>query len=343
VVADEQLAAWDAAHRSFRDAPEAIEEAQVGKNYSRSNAPGGLVDIAQRIFLPAVQFGGRALDAGCGTGEWTIGLSRLFERVDAIDLNRLNTEFLSAVLAKLSPRPAVSIVNGALEALPFANDIFDFVFCRSVIFMTRAERSLAELFRVMRPGGQAHLSVNADGFNRYLVEVRGLTSADARRQGLDTLYNTAWRRHGDAVRKALARSRGRTVDGYEKMLTRLRPLEREAVQRLAEHALSICGLSHRPVIEKDLVEMAAGIRSDHTTSVRSEAWLPEEFRQIAAAAGFVNFRWAPYGWEPVADGVMPLDKGPLQEDFADYLNVNLHFHGGLSVWECRLEKPIESS
>jgi SAM-dependent methyltransferase len=333
---DAQIAAWDVAYHTYRDEPGDSGGPQSGRNYARANAATGLAGIARRIVLPGVAGGVRALDAGCGTGEWAICLTRLFDRVDAMDRVPDNISFLSGILSRLQPKPTVFPLIGNLEHLPYRAASFDFVFCRGVIYMTRLERSLAELFRVLKPGAEAHLFINADGFNRYLIDIRGIDSPDARRQGRDTLYNTVWRRHRATISAAITKTA--PAEDYGTLLKCASPTERDAFLRLEADAAAVCGEEQRSITRHDIVSSVRNRATGHTTTVGSEAWLPHEFGASAAAAGFVDYRWAPHGLEPRPGGILPLDAGPLSEDFADDHNITRHYRGALSVWECRLRK-----
>lgn len=53
-----------------------------------------------------------------------------------------------------------------IDALPYAGESFDAVFCYGVIFLTPWRQSLAELARVLKPGGT--LYVNANGLGWYM-------------------------------------------------------------------------------------------------------------------------------------------------------------------------------
>lgn len=96
----------------------------------------------------------RLLDAGCGQGHDVRKFIELGFRAEGIDLS---SKFL-AEGRKLFPD--INISEGDIEALPFADDEFDLVYCRNVIFYTLPEKSITELQRVLRPGGIGHLSLD---------------------------------------------------------------------------------------------------------------------------------------------------------------------------------------
>src|SRR5262245_39957242 len=100
--------------------------------------------------LPAPQRGQRALDVGCGTGIVTAELAERLgqEAVAAIDPS---PPFLSAVRMRL---PHVDLREGHAEELPFDDDTFDLALAQlAVHFMADPAQGIAEMARVVRPGG----------------------------------------------------------------------------------------------------------------------------------------------------------------------------------------------
>jgi SAM-dependent methyltransferase len=97
---------------------------------------------------------GRALDAACGTGRHAAELARRGYEVDGFDLT---PEML--VIAR-STVPAGRFAEGDLLAIPFADDSFDVVVCGlALAHVARLPLAVAELARVLAPGGRAILSV----------------------------------------------------------------------------------------------------------------------------------------------------------------------------------------
>lgn len=85
------------------------------------------------------------LDAGCGTG---LNLASLPAGSVGIDLNPRN---LAVVRQRL---PAHVAVQGDIENMPFAASTFSTVVCTEVLeHVPYPERALAEIHRVLRPGG----------------------------------------------------------------------------------------------------------------------------------------------------------------------------------------------
>ena len=97
----------------------------------------------------------RALDAGCGTGFQTSLLRDLGFTVHGVDLS---AGLLAVARSKL---PGVPFARGDLEALPYRDASFDAVTCcgSTLSFVTRPAHAVAEIGRVLRPGGTLVLEV----------------------------------------------------------------------------------------------------------------------------------------------------------------------------------------
>jgi ubiquinone/menaquinone biosynthesis C-methylase UbiE len=94
---------------------------------------------------------GRTLDVGCGTGR---GLSHYGAAPRVIGLDPT-----WASLERARRRaPGVPMVQGSVEALPFRDAVFDTVVA-SLVFCSVADpaRGLAEVKRVLRPGGRLRM------------------------------------------------------------------------------------------------------------------------------------------------------------------------------------------
>lgn len=102
------------------------------------------------IAFAGVQPGDRVLDVGCGPGSLTEPLAELVgpERVAAID----PSESFAAANAERVPGADVQV--GAAESLPWPADTFDVALAQLVVnFMSDADAGIAEMRRVVRPGG----------------------------------------------------------------------------------------------------------------------------------------------------------------------------------------------
>src|SRR5438067_10591514 len=101
---------------------------------------------------------GAVLDTGCGTGEITARLAAMYAEATfvGIDLEEPHLERARTRCAGFGER--VRYEAGDAQALPFNDGAFDYVVCRHVLqAVADPGRVLAEIVRVLRPGGRMHL------------------------------------------------------------------------------------------------------------------------------------------------------------------------------------------
>ena len=100
------------------------------------------------------------LDAGCGTGEISVRLCGLYPNATllGVDLIDSHLDLARAKCAPLGPRARFEHRN--IFDLRLPSDRFDLVVCRHVLqAIPHADRAIAELVRVAKPGGWVHLIV----------------------------------------------------------------------------------------------------------------------------------------------------------------------------------------
>jgi tellurite methyltransferase len=100
----------------------------------------------------------RVLDAGCGYGRNLVHLLREGCEVFAVDADPAGVEHVRQLSDALQTGlPPGNFQVALLDRLPFANDFADVVICNSVLHFARDAQHframLAELWRVLRPGG----------------------------------------------------------------------------------------------------------------------------------------------------------------------------------------------
>lgn len=107
---------------------------------------------AQLVKHARVRASQRVLDVACGTGVVAVTAARLGARVTGLDLT-------PALIARARENSALAAVDiewreGDVEALPFADGSFDVVLSQyGHIFAPRPEIAVAEMLRVLAPGG----------------------------------------------------------------------------------------------------------------------------------------------------------------------------------------------
>ena len=100
------------------------------------------------------------LDIGCGTGEITSRLARMFTgaKITGVDLLEPHLALARERYADLADR--VTFRQADAFELPFADKSFDLTVCRHMLQAVPApDRVMAEMVRVTKPGGTLHLIV----------------------------------------------------------------------------------------------------------------------------------------------------------------------------------------
>jgi ubiquinone/menaquinone biosynthesis C-methylase UbiE len=99
-----------------------------------------------------IEDGDRVLDVGCGTGSLTFTIPDVANvaRVNAIDYSEAYVE----AARQRNTDPRISIERADACALPFPDSSFDRALAQLVLhFVPETEQAVAEMIRVVRPGG----------------------------------------------------------------------------------------------------------------------------------------------------------------------------------------------
>jgi ubiquinone/menaquinone biosynthesis C-methylase UbiE len=116
----------------------------VAELYERSRpgyAPDAVAWVAKRLPM------GRVLDLGAGTGKLTRQLVPYAESVVVVEPG----DEMRGVLQRLLPD--VELLNGTAEAIPLPDESVDAVTVAQAFHWFELETALAEMHRVLRPGG----------------------------------------------------------------------------------------------------------------------------------------------------------------------------------------------
>ena len=113
--------------------------------------PGGLETTRQGLEQAPLAMNARILDAGCGLGATAAFLRHQgYQRVLALDRDR---DLLR------SAQKQVACLQADITAVPLATASLDAVFCECVLsLLPRPQQALAEIRRVLRPGGRLYYS-----------------------------------------------------------------------------------------------------------------------------------------------------------------------------------------
>ncbi len=119
--------------------------------------------------------GDAALDLGCGSGVLLPALLGRFSRVAGVDLS---PDMIRAVPAAVAERAELAVAP--MERIPFDDKTFDAVVCRGALHHAASlPETLAEIRRVLRPGGRLRLSEpGADSFLLRIPRARWRHDSD---------------------------------------------------------------------------------------------------------------------------------------------------------------------
>jgi SAM-dependent methyltransferase len=307
-------------------------------------------------FAERVEFldprGRRALDAGCGIGQWSLFLTDRFHVVDGFD-NDAGAIAMANSIAAGARLPASYAVRDIYDT-GLVERSYDFVVCYGVIFLVDALRALRELFRVMTHGGQIFLSVNGDSWYVHLVLERFADEPDSKRRifieplwnayvarcgGQGRLGSLALRRHRDLVASIRGRGQERApllksflsaaadpqaaalIDSYGEYI------RADLIRRLEYFGRSVGGGTVLTTVRRlpGVAPGAAAVADDPLPALplRNRPYLPSEFKAVAAEAGFGELRWRPDA------GLSLTGKDPAGAPRV----LNAH------AWECVLRSP----
>ena len=147
--------------RQRRDNQTYYDEFSAGYEKRRHHGYHALIDWLEVAATLPYASGACVLEAGCGTGLILKEVAPLARRAVGLDLS-------TGMLQKARAR-GLDVVHGSVTDLPFADGEFDLAYSFKVLaHVERIERALAELARVVRPGGH----VIAEFYNPW--SLRGL-------------------------------------------------------------------------------------------------------------------------------------------------------------------------
>ena len=130
------------------------------------------------------------LDAGCGTGEISFRLAQALPQARVLGVDLIDDHLQRARERSRPLGERVRFENRSIFALGLPAASFDLVLCRHVLHaIPHADRALAEMVRVTRPGGWLHLI--AEDYLMIHFEPRQLDP--------DDLWGEGPRRFGDAM------------------------------------------------------------------------------------------------------------------------------------------------
>ena len=108
--------------------------------------------------------GEAVLDVGCGTGfldRWLAHRTGRTNRITGVDINSYLLREARAIARKEGLEEVIDFRTESAEALPFADSSFDVTMSVTVMEEVDADKMLAEMIRVTKPGGRVAVIVRA--------------------------------------------------------------------------------------------------------------------------------------------------------------------------------------
>ncbi|MGG3692243.1 class I SAM-dependent methyltransferase [Heyndrickxia ginsengihumi] len=115
--------------------------------------PGGFILTQDILAKENIKQDSKILDVGCGTGRTAAYLYEQFKtnvvglEIHPIMLEKAEKRFLSQQLP-------IQLVAGSVENIPLERNMYDFVLSESVLAFVNKPSALAEIYRVLKPGGK---------------------------------------------------------------------------------------------------------------------------------------------------------------------------------------------
>jgi len=131
---------------------------------SRGCSAGYLGAIRRMIDTVQPQPGEVILEVGCGSGvldRWLARYTSQTNRIIGVDVNRYLLREATALATQEGLSDVITFQEGHAEALPFPDNHVDVALSFTVLEEGNADRMLAELVRVAKPGGRVAVMVRA--------------------------------------------------------------------------------------------------------------------------------------------------------------------------------------
>jgi ubiquinone/menaquinone biosynthesis C-methylase UbiE len=137
----------------------------------RGHTTGYLSVVGKLLDAARLKPGEVVLEVGCGTGvlgRWLAQRTRGANRIVGVDINRFLLREAMALVKQQGLEHIVTFEEGNAEALPFPDNSFDVTMSSTVIQRVDADRMLAEMVRVTKPGGRVAVVGHAHDMSRWV-------------------------------------------------------------------------------------------------------------------------------------------------------------------------------
>ena len=138
---------------------------------SRGRAVGYLHMVRTLLEETQLHPGEAVLEVGCGTGvldRWLARGTAGAHRITGVDINPYLLQEARALARQEGPEGAIEFRDGNAESLPFSDNSFEVTMSVTVIEEVNADRMLAEMVRVTKPGGRVAVIARAIDMPRLM-------------------------------------------------------------------------------------------------------------------------------------------------------------------------------
>jgi ubiquinone/menaquinone biosynthesis C-methylase UbiE len=143
----------------------------VGSLEGRGHTEGYLNVVGRLLEMAHLEPGEVLLEVGCGTGvldRWLARRTGGANRIVGVDINPFLLRQAMALARQEALEHLIAFREGNAEALPFPDGSFDVAMSSTVIQRVDADRMLAEMVRVTKPGGRVAVVGHAHDMARWV-------------------------------------------------------------------------------------------------------------------------------------------------------------------------------
>ncbi len=137
-----------------------------------ARAHSGYLEVVKHVIdVAQLRPGDALLEVGCGPGalvRWLARRTNGANRITGVDVNRYLLREAAALARKEGAERAIEFRRADAEALPFRDNDFNVTMCCTVMEEGDADRMLAELVRVTKPGGRVAVIVRSIDMPRWV-------------------------------------------------------------------------------------------------------------------------------------------------------------------------------
>lgn len=143
------------------------------KNFLKRGYSTDLIVYINRLKAIDFENKSRVLDAGCGFGQWSIAMAQLNENIVAFDADKQRIE-TAKMIANENGIGNIDFQQGFLESFKAENESFDAIFSYSVLYLSNHKKSIENLSRLLKKGGQMYLNFNSYGIIPFILFERAI-------------------------------------------------------------------------------------------------------------------------------------------------------------------------